>query len=340
MADGSAPLPRATWHWRAWTEAEHERLRDAYARGGIREAMLACPDRSKGSISVQAARLGLHSARSWTAEDIRRLRELYPLLGPTGLAPMFPQRTYSSLAQKAEKLGLRHEAYWWSDADREAVTKAYATGGLAAVRALGLRRSERAAMQMAGLPSARSWTADELRTLRQVWQTKGRDAACAALPHRTRVAVIGQARRFKLHQHGTCRHWDATDKRMLRQLYPKLGKQATAELMSWRTPRAIYHKAKALGLKAPSKKSVAENMQPLGEGSAQLGTAHGVPIAGDLVRGFAHQVAIPVSELRLAGSEVLIDEPMKRLEIREVEIVRHSSPSRLFWTSIAEGQRE
>lgn len=248
MADGSAPFTLAPTRREPYTADELTRLRDAYQRGGIRTAMQACPTRTLGALRVQIARMGVHSARSWTKREENRLRKLYPLLGPTGCRPHFCRRSYAAIASKAQLMGLAHEAHWWTDADRQAVTQAYATGGLAAVRALGLSRSDQATMEVAELPSARNWTSSELSTLRREWHRGGLAAACVAIPQRTRIAIRAKGRELKLRQPHAYTHWDADDRRILRQLYPKLGAAGTAKLMSWRTARAIRHKAHQLKL--------------------------------------------------------------------------------------------
>ena len=179
------------------------------------------------------------------------MRELYPQVGPRGVVAVLPHRSYAAVCACADGLGVRHDAHWWTAEQQRLVSEAYARGGREAVRALGLQRTIGAARQMALLPSARCWSASEIKTLRQSWQSRGAAAAYAALPHRSPSGVKAKARELKLRQPHTKTTWDRVDLDMLRAMYPTRGPIGCAEAMTWRTRRAIYAKAAELGLQHP-----------------------------------------------------------------------------------------
>jgi hypothetical protein len=91
----------------AWTAEENERLRAAYAAGGIDAAAAALPHRSVGAIYHRTQRMRIASRRRrWTARDDSRLRRLWSgELDLKGIAASLG-RSAATTYWRAQKLGL------------------------------------------------------------------------------------------------------------------------------------------------------------------------------------------------------------------------------------------
>lgn len=89
-----------------WLDADIARLRDAYARGGLRTAGLAFPARTRASLCQQAHRLGICRERRWTHQDDARLIDLWG--EGTSLATMAARfhRTPLAVFARGKQLGL------------------------------------------------------------------------------------------------------------------------------------------------------------------------------------------------------------------------------------------
>lgn len=93
------------------------------------------------------------------------------------------------------------------------------------------------------------WTTQEIQLLRESWLRGGREAAVAALSHRSRSAVVTRGRQLKLRAAVAEQAWDRIDTEMLQRLYPKVGAVEAARRMTWRSPMAISQKALTLGMR-------------------------------------------------------------------------------------------
>lgn len=99
-------LRGATLQCVAWTPAEEETLRAAYARGGIKAARRALPHRSESSICHRAERMGVQRRRRWTAADDDRLRRLWTGRDTLGKIAKTLGRSRRTTYWRAQKLGL------------------------------------------------------------------------------------------------------------------------------------------------------------------------------------------------------------------------------------------
>lgn len=88
-----------------WTMTEETALREAYARGGVREAVKALPHRNENSIIIKAKRLHLAPKAYWTTDDEERLRSQWGIESLLSIAKMLG-RTRNAVYFYARKLGL------------------------------------------------------------------------------------------------------------------------------------------------------------------------------------------------------------------------------------------
>lgn len=257
MADGShstqAPAliveraPRISW-----TDEAKARLREAWERAGIDAARAAFPGATDKALSAAARRQRLPqfgANDAWTEREQALVRELYPQIGPRGVQALLPHRTHNAVLAYAKWIGVRYDAHWWSPAERDAVSDAYASAGRDGVVLLGLRRSIEYSITMARLPSTRWWSSKDERTLCRAWRRGGFQAACEALPHRTKRSIQAKAHRLKLERQPIKAKWDRTDLDMLCAMYPRRGAAGCAKAMTWRTRIAIAAKARELRLR-------------------------------------------------------------------------------------------
>lgn len=215
---------------RPWSTCEIEALRSAWARDGLAEARRVLHGRTAAALHIQAVRLGLISPRSWTGDEIDLLRNAYAIGGLAAAAGALPHRSLRSIEEKASRVIKRNN-------------------GLLLEKRFNPRG--KIVIAQAAMPRSRFWTMAELRILREAWTRHGSSAAYAALPHRSRTAVIEQARRLKLAPASATQPWDRIDLEMLQRLYPQLGPTETARRMTWRTQEALAQKARLLGLPSP-----------------------------------------------------------------------------------------
>lgn len=93
-------------HTASWTEEEKNILRTHYARGdGIVAVGKLLPTRTRQTIFIMAAKMGITSARTWSGHEVQILKKHYALLG-TKVANQLPGRTSEAVKIKANELGL------------------------------------------------------------------------------------------------------------------------------------------------------------------------------------------------------------------------------------------
>lgn len=100
-----------------WTDRELDILRTHYgARGWISRVQALLPGRTKGTISVQANKLGIQESQAWLPDEIKILQEFYPKSGPC-VAEMLPGRTVAAIKTQARRQGLKLLKNTWTSAE-------------------------------------------------------------------------------------------------------------------------------------------------------------------------------------------------------------------------------
>lgn len=245
---------RPAKNWARWSAQDCERLSEAWTRGGLHAAQALFPERSAASVRLKAENLDARCQRFWTSDEAEVLLRSYVAGGLDEAVVALPRRGRHAVSLKLRNL-LTGAASGHKRNKMMLDVEPYK--GL-----LALAQSRRVLSKRKAADPPRFirnfWKLAERRQLISAWRKGGIEAACAALPQRTRGAIVSHARRLKLATPVDRASWDRIDEEMLKQLYPKYGPAETARRMSWRTPWALAKKAQGLGVvKSRQRKSSA-----------------------------------------------------------------------------------
>jgi hypothetical protein len=90
-----------------WAPIEDSILRAVYASGGIKDAVVALPERTEAAIYHRAKRLGVQRRRRWTRSDDANLRDLWEQGLRLSAIAKHLGRTKATTYVRAQKIGLR-----------------------------------------------------------------------------------------------------------------------------------------------------------------------------------------------------------------------------------------
>lgn len=225
--------------YRLWSDADEARLRDAFARGGLKAAYAEFPDKGERGLHRKLTRMGLAGRSQVSRQDAETIGKMWGVIPLREIARSMGRGEGHVLNVIKFRLGLK-----------VAVPPGWEYLTAAAARAGYDAKSFRAVLAYSRVPVCKAANAPGPRSLRAIVETSGVDAAVAAW-------VGLETLKDAAERHGM---FDGR----LRKWMTEAGYEPPAPSVRWRLPAAAFDGVV---------KDRLENFEPFRAAAARLGVS-------------------------------------------------------------------